>query len=400
MKRRQFLVVAAGGIGASVSLPALLKAQTRNQVKIGILTALSGAQAIYGEQTKRGVEYFTKEVNARGGVLGKPVEIIYEDSVADPATAVRKAQKLVEKDGVKFLTGLSMSSEALAISPKGAEWNSLLISNITGAGALTTTAFNRNFFRINKSAAMGARVTSLYLQDSPMKRFYGLGNDYAYGRDAVASFSKQATALGKEIVGTAFPPVGTKDYASYIIRIKESGAQGCYFALTGGDVPIFFKQALQFGLTRDVKMIVETLDNKYIDQVGDAMEGTIGSARYAHTIATPKNQKFVAGFHAMHKVYPDYPDAVVYQGLDWLAQAIEKAGTADDLEKIITAWEDSTYEGLEGPLFMRKCDHQVVQGGYMTEAARDPKFPHLVPKILAHYAAERVTPKCRTENFD
>jgi branched-chain amino acid transport system substrate-binding protein len=400
MKRRQFLKVAAGAIGASVNFPVLLKAQTRNQVKIGILTALSGAQAIYGEQTKRGVEYFAKEVNARGGLLGKPVEIIYEDSVADPATAVRKAQKLVEKDGVKFLTGLSMSSEALAISPKGAEWNSLLISNITGAGALTTTAFNRNFFRINKSAAMGARVTSLYLQDSPMKRFYGLGNDYAYGRDAVASFSKQATALGKEIVGTAFPPVGTKDYASYIIRIKESGAQGCYFALTGGDVPIFFKQALQFGLTKDVKMIVETLDNKYIDQVGDAMEGTIGSARYAYTIDTPNNQKFVAGFHAMHKVYPDYPDAVVYQGLDWLAQAIEKAGTADDLEKIITAWEDSTYDGLEGPLFMRKCDHQVVQGGYMTEAARDPKYPHLVPKILAHYPAERVTPKCRTENFD
>ena len=73
---------------------------------------------------------------------------------------------------------------------------------------------------------------------------------------------------------------------------------------------------------------------------------------------------------------------------------------ADDLEKIITAWEDSTYEGLEGPLFMRKCDHQVVQGGYMTEATRDPKYPHLIPKILAHYPAERVTPKCRTENFD
>jgi branched-chain amino acid transport system substrate-binding protein len=393
-------MIAAGAIGASVSLPALLKAQTANQVKIGVLTALSGAQSIYGEQTRRGVEYFVKEVNARGGVLGKPVEIIYEDSVADPATAVRKAQKLVEKDGVKFLTGLSMSSEALAISPKGAEWNSLLISNITGAGALTTTAFNRNFFRINKSAAMGARVTSLYLQDSPMKRFYGLGNDYAYGRDAVASFSKQATEIGKQIAGTAFPPVGTKDYASYIIKIKESGAQGCYFALTGGDVPIFFKQAVQFGLTRDVKMIVETLDNKYIDQVGDALEGTIGSARYAYTIDTPKNQKFVAGFYGMHKVYPDYPDAVVYQGLDWLAQAIERAGTADDLEKIITAWEDSTYEGLEGPLFMRKCDHQVVQGGYMTEAARDPKYPHLVPKILAHYPAERVTPKCRTENFD
>ena len=400
MKRRQFLQVAAGGIGSTVSMPAFFRtAWAQNPVKIGILTALSGAQAIFGEQTKRGVEYFSKEINARGGILKRPVEIIYEDSVADPATAVRKAQKLVEKDGVKFITGLSMSSEALAISPRGKEWDSLLISNITGAGALTTTAFNRNFFRVNKSAAMGARVTSLYLKNSPLKRFYGLGSDYAYGRDAVASFAKQAAASGKDIVGTAFPPVNTKDFASYITRIKELGAQACYFALTGGEVPIFFKQALQFGLIRDVKMILETLDLKYLEQVGDAMEGTIGSSRYAYTIDTPKNQMFVAGFYAMHKVYPDYPDAVAYQGLDWLAQIIEKVGSADELEKIISAWENSTYDGLEGPLLMRKCDHQVVQRGYMTEAARDPRYPHLVPRVVVSYPAEKVTPKCRTEEF-
>jgi branched-chain amino acid transport system substrate-binding protein len=401
MKRRHFLKIAAGGLGAAISQPAFVRnAVAQGPVKIGVLTALSGTQAIYGEQTKRGVEYFVKEVRDKGGIRGRPVEIVYEDSATDPATAVRKAQKLVEKDGVNFITGLSLSSEALAISPKCAEWGSILISNITGAGALTTTAFNPHFFRINKSAAMGARVTTLYLKDSSMKRFYGLGSDYAYGRDAIASFSKQATAVGKEIVGTAFTPLGTKDFASYIVKVKESGAEGCYFALTGGEVPIFFKQALQFGLTKEVKMIVETLDNKYFDQVGDALEGTIGSARYAYTLDTPKNKKFVAAFYAMHKVYPDYPDAVAYQGLDWLAEVIEKVGTAEDINKIIAGWDDSTYDGLEGPLVMRKCDHQAVQGGYMTIAGRDPNYPHLVPKIITNYPPDQITPKCRTENFD
>ena len=67
--------------------------------------------------------------------------------------------------------------------------------------------------------------------------------------------------------------------------------------------------------------------------------------------------------------------------------------------KVIEAWEDSSYEGLEGPFFMRKCDHQAVQPGFAVQAVKDPKYPHLVPKILATYPGDKVTPKCRTEDF-
>jgi hypothetical protein len=66
---------------------------------------------------------------------------------------------------------------------------------------------------------------------------------------------------------------------------------------------------------------------------------------------------------------------------------------------VIDAWEDSNYDGLEGPFFMRKCDHQAVQPGFAVEAVKDPKYPHPVPKILATYPGEKVTPKCRTEDF-
>jgi branched-chain amino acid transport system substrate-binding protein len=304
----------------------------------------------------------------------------------------------VEKDGVKFLTGVALSSEALAVSAKCPEWKVVFMSTINGAGSLTTKAFHRYFFRVNTSGPMGARTVSLYLAESPMKRFFGLGSDYAWGRDSVGSFSEQMTAAKKEVVGKDYPPVGTKDFASYIAKIRQSKAEGVYLVLAGQDATIFLRQAHQFGLTREVKPIMEILELENMKAVGDAMLGAIGSSRYPFTIDTPKNRDFVARFHALHGVYPDMFDGETYEGLEWLAQVIQKVGS-DDVEKVIDAWEDSSYEGLEGPFFMRKCDHQAVQPGFAVEAVKDPKYPHLVPKILATYPGEKVTPKCRTEEF-
>jgi branched-chain amino acid transport system substrate-binding protein len=401
MKRRDFLSMAAvGGVGAGLGFPAFVRGvSAATPIKIGLPTVLSGAYAQYGIQAKRACELFGKEINAKGGVLGRPLEFIYEDTGGDPATAVRKAQKLVEKDGVKFLTGTVLSSEALAVSAKCPEWKVILMSTINGAGALTAKSYNRYFFRVNTSGPMGARAISLYLAESPMKRFFGLGADYAWGRDSVGSFAAQMTAAKKEIVGKEYPPVGTKDFASYIAKIKQSKAEGVYLVLPGQDSTIFLKQAHQFELTKQVKPIMEIVEMENMKAVGEAMAGTIGSSRYPFTVDTPKNNAFVARFHAMHGVYPDMFDGETYEGLEWITQVFQKAGTADDVEKVIAAWEDSSYEGLEGPFFMRKCDHQAVQPGFAVEAVKDPRYPHLIPKILATYPGDKVTPKCLTEDF-
>ena len=105
--RRDFLKIGVvGGVGAALAMPAFARrAYAKEPIKIGLPTVLSGGNAQYGIQARRACELFGKEINAKGGVLGRPLEFIYEDTGGDPATAVRKAQKLVEKDGVKFLTG-------------------------------------------------------------------------------------------------------------------------------------------------------------------------------------------------------------------------------------------------------------------------------------------------------
>jgi branched-chain amino acid transport system substrate-binding protein len=400
MRRRDFLGTAVVGATATLAGPVFLRhAYAQNPIKIGIPTVLSGGNAQYGIQAKRACELFAQDMKGKG-ILGRPIEFIYEDTASDPANAVRKAQKLVERDGVKFITGVVLSSEALAISAKCPEWKIIFMSTINGAGALTAKSYNRYFFRMNTSGPMGARAVSLYLAEAPMTRLFALGSDYAWGRDSVASFSSQIEKIKKNVVGREFPPVGTKDFASYISKIRQSKAEGVYLVLVGQDASIFLRQAHEFGLTREVKPIMEILELENMKAVGDAMEGAIGSSRYPFTIDTPRNREFVKRFHAMHNVYPDMFDGETYEGLEWLAQVIEKAGTADDVEKVIATWEDSSYEGLEGTFFMRKCDHQAVQPGFAVEAVKDPKYPHLVPKVLATYPGEKVTPKCRTEEFD
>src|SRR5262245_64079710 len=100
------------------------------------------------------------------------------------------------------------------------------MSTINGAGALTSKAFHRYFFRVDTSGPMGARAVSLYLAESPMKRFFALGADFAWGRDSVGSFSEQITAAKKEVVGRDYPPIATKDFASYIAKIRQARPDG------------------------------------------------------------------------------------------------------------------------------------------------------------------------------
>ena len=401
MRRREFLTMAAvGGAAAGVGGPVFLRrAYAQTPIKIGMPAALSGSNAQYGIQARRAGELFAKDIKAKG-ILGRPVEFIYEDTGGDPATAVRKAQKLVEKDGVKFLTGVALSSEALAVSAKCPEWKVVFMSTINGAGSLTTKSFHRYFFRVNTSGPMGARAVSLYLAESPMKRFFGLGSDYAWGRDSVGSFSEQITAAKKEVVGKDYPPVGTKDFASYIAKIRQSKAEGVL--PRAGRPGRHHLPPAGPPVRLDPRGEADHGDPGAGEHEGRGRRHAGGDRQLAlplHRSTRRRTATSSPAFTRCTASIPDMFDGETYEGLEWLAQVIQKAGTADDVEKVIDAWEDSSYEGLEGPFFMRKCDHQAVQPGFAVEAVKDPKYPHLVPKILATYPGDKVTPKCRTEEF-
>ena len=169
--RRAFLKTSAAG-AAALAAPAILTrawAQGGGPIRIGVPTAITGTWAALGEQVVRTCKLVAKEAEERGGILGRKLEFIFDDTQGNPANCVRKAQEMVERHKVNLFTGIMASSEALAVSAKLSEWNAFFLSSINGAGELTAEKFVPNFFRANTSGPMGARTISLYLKDASEK---------------------------------------------------------------------------------------------------------------------------------------------------------------------------------------------------------------------------------------
>jgi branched-chain amino acid transport system substrate-binding protein len=386
---------------AGLASPAILSASPRAEsgpIKIGMPVALTGPLGTVGQQTKRGAEFWAKLQNAKGGILGRPIELLIEDTAGNPANCVRKAQEMVERRDCRLITGITLSSEALAVVPKLAEWDSIFISGINGDGRLTGESLVPNFFRANISGPMGTRAVSLYLRKSNMTKFYGLGLDYAWGHNSIGVFEDEVKQGKKEFVGKIFAPTGTKDYSPYITKIRQSGADAVFLVMQGDDNNAFLSQAQQYRLPEKVKLLTEIVDLASIRAVGDASLGLIGSSRYSFTYDHPLNNEFVA---AWKKEYGNPPDT--FEGEQWQAMKVFEAGIAKaggiEATKLRPALEDIEIESVKGKVFIRKCDHQGVQQGFMVEVKKKAGFDTPIPEVIATFPGDQTTPECNKMTY-
>jgi branched-chain amino acid transport system substrate-binding protein len=384
---------------AMLSSPAILRVATAaTPIKIGIPTVVTGGYAVLGAQVMRTCKLVQK-MTEKKGVLGRPIEFLYKDTQGNPADCVRKTQELVERDDCRLITGVVVSSEARAIMPKLAEWKAFFISHGCGDGALTTKEFFvPNFFRANTSAPMGARTLALYLKDSPDKDFIALGSDYAWGQSSVKAFEEQIKAVGKNLVDKVFTPVGNKDFSTYITKLMQSGAKNCYVALQGDEARGFFSQAVQYGLPKRIQLLTEIVAQADIKTLGKDSIGLTGSARYVFTYDNPANKVFAEAFLAEYKEIPDWTDGEMYQALQILFAAIEKADSIDPA-KLVPAMEDLEVNSVKGPVLMRKCDHQGENQGFVVKVAESSKYPEPVAEIVKIYPREQITPDCLSTGY-
>lgn len=368
-------------------------------IKIGIPTVITGGYALLGSQVMRTCKLVQNRVNAKGGVIGRPVEFLYQDTQGDPAACVRKSQELVERDNCRILTGVIVSSEAAAMLPKLEQWNAVFISHGNGDGRLTAELFVPRFFRANTSAPMGARALALYLKDSPQKKFMAIASDAAWGRSSNKAFEEQIKKVGKSLVDQVFAPVANKDYSPYITKIMQSGAEGCYVALQGDEARAFYSQAQQYRLQQRVQFYTEIVAQADIKVLGKDAIGLMGSSRYPVTYDIPQNKAFLEAFRKEYKnELPDWTDGEMYQALMILFAAIEKA-RSDEPMKIVEAMEDLEVTSVKGPVKMRKCDHQGENQGFVVKVAQNKNFSEPVGEIVKIYPREQITPDCRKATY-
>ena len=397
-KGRRSLIQGAGLFALTATSPLLVRqAFAAEPIKIGIPCALTGSLAVVAEQTKRTATLFAKQINASGGINGRPLELIIEDTGGNPATCVRKVQQMVERDGCRIFTGITYSSETLAVMPRLAEWDSIYVACGNGDASMTADAFVPNFFRGNPSGPTEARLLSLYIKDSGLKKFYAIGMDYSWGHSTVAAFEEEMKRNNIEFVGKVFAPTGTRDFSSYITKIRQSGADGLMMVQSGDDANAFMTQAAQYRLGDKVKMFTTLIELSTIKAVGEASKGVIGTMRYMSTYDNPENKKFVDVFTKEIKETPDWNDGEQWKAMQFITTALQRTNStkAADLVKALDGMELDT---VKGKASFRACDHQSLEEGFVVQV--DKVGNALLPVLVKQYPAAQITPACLKKSFD
>lgn len=296
---------------------------------IGIITPLTGEVAIDGELTKKGIDLAVEEINAAGGVGGRPIEVRLEDGACDPAATASAAQKLITRDNVIALEGAFCSSATAAAMPIAARAQIPFVSSLSTAADLTEQG-NQWFSRFAPTEAlMAAKATPELIAELGTKKAAILTFNDDYGLSYAAAYDKELRAAGVEVVSSENFGANTQDYAPFITKIRSSGADTVFVAADTGPEAAVFKQMAQLGLTSIKKVSAQVaVSQAFIDlATPQGAEGIYATTPYVSASTAPANAPFVAAFKAKYAgEEPESDAAGGYMTVYLLADALTRSG--------------------------------------------------------------------------
>lgn len=344
-------------------------AYAQETIKIGVLTPLSGTYAGIGQQVRWGIDQSAEEINTAGGIAGRQIELVYEDSEANPAVAVTKAEKLFTVDNVDFLTGTVNSGATLAVGQVADRAGKLIATTVSFSDAITGSGCSPNVFRVNARAGQQSEALATWLkQEKPGAKVYYLGPDYEMGRSTVAAFKGRAESVGATSTGEVFAPLDSKDYSQYFGQLRAARPDVLYTSVAGNDTVRLFTQMNDFGVSEGLTILGAsgTVTAQNINAIGAAAEGFITGVGYSVLIDSPENKAFVEAFRERNGADPDLYGADSYGLLFAYKAAVEAAG-ATDTDSVRAALEGLSWETPQGTKTIRAGDHQAMQPMYVVE---------------------------------
>ena len=366
----------------AIAAPLAASAQTA-PIRVGVVTPLSGTYAGIGQQVKWGLDLAAAQINAAGGVMGRKLELVYEDEEANPAVATQKAEKLFQVGKVDFLTGTVNSGSTLAVGQVAERNNRLIATTVSFADSITADKCSPNVFRVNARAGMQSAALADWMASTQKNAnvFY-LGPDYEMGRSTVAAFKAAAEGKGAKTAGEVFAPLDNKDYSPYFGQIRGARPTVIYTSVAGNDTVRLFTQMAEFGVNRNVQVVGAsgTVTSQNLGAIGKAADGFVTGVGYSSSIDSQENRKFVADFEAANKSKPDLYGADSYGVLFFYKAAVEKAKSTDT-DKLREAMRGLQWATPQGNKTMRAGDHQAMQDMYAVKV-NGGKF-EIVGKVAA-----------------
>ncbi len=316
-------------------------------IKVGLIQPLSGSVAYNGVADVNGSKLAVKERNARGGVLGKQLELIIEDGECQPSKTVNAAEKLIQKDRVSIISGAFCSSATIAAMSVAQKYKVPLLSGVSSKSDLTERN-NDWFFRTAETDGLLAHAFAEILVDQlKLKKIAYIGVNDDWGRGGMDEFSTQIEAMGGETVLKLYFDHGATDFYTMLTRVKAAKPDGVFVAAETQDGSILVKQMKEVGLQTQVFGVGSWATADFVELTGDASEGIHAAVPYAHTIDRPENLAFVQAYQQEYGELPGKYSVAGYNALSIIMDGIEQAGSSDP-DQIRQALADVKYQGPNG----------------------------------------------------
>lgn len=364
MSIRNTMLRAVAGFALAASA-----AQAQESVKIGLIVPMTGGQASTGQQINNAIKLYMQKNG--DSVAGKKIEIILKDDAALPDNTKRLAQELIVNDKVNIIAGFGVTPAALAAAPLATQ--AKVPEVVMAAGTSIITERSPYIVRTSFTLAQSSTIIGDWAAKNGLKKVATLTSDYAPGNDALQFFKERFVAGGGEVVEEVKVPLANPDFAPFLQRMKDSKPDAVFVFVPAGQGGNFMKQYAERGLDKSgIKVIGpgDVTDDDLLNNMGDAVLGTVTAHIYSAAHPSAMNKEFVAAYKKMFSTRPGFMAVSGYDGIHLIYEALKKTGGKADGDSLIAAMKGTAWESPRGPISIDPETRDIVQNVYIRKVEK------------------------------
>jgi len=363
MQRRTFLTTATLG-AATLAFPAVLRAQGKDPVRIGFPLPLTGPFAAIAGDMKQGAELGVDELNAKGGVLGRKVELLVRDDQLKPQVGAQRTQELIEKENCQFIVGGLAAHVQMAINEQTKKAKVLFISTSQSDEISAKPDTSPITFHEALNPTITCRVLGKWTAENLGKKWWIIYADYAWGKQCNQVLQDALKKSGGTLLGATPYPLGSAEFSAHLPKIQAAKPDVLMNVAPGADNIALHKQVISFGMKKDMKIAQPLLWISYLKEGGPELyQDVYGAVNWYWELqdSIPTAKKFVDASMKKFNLPPGDYGAYSYSGVLEVARGTELAKSTD-AEAVANALRKSpTYDHFKGKQWWRACDNKSFQ---------------------------------------
>jgi branched-chain amino acid transport system substrate-binding protein len=367
---RRALMKGVAGTTLALGVPAISHGQSES-IKIGHLTPRRGFLAPLGDYAVMGIQLAADEINAAGGVNGRKIELMLEDSV-NPQTASAKAERLIERDKVAMLIGEISSASGLAIAEVAKRTRTVFINTGCNSDALRGSGCNQYVFHIEGANSMYVQAVGTYLLKENQikgKKWYSLTADCAFGHDLLKVAKLFMEQNGGEFTGDQLIPTDVSDFSRFLLKLRQTRPDMVISNLAGNQITSFLKQYSEYGLPFPV--VGFAFDTAVAWGLGKGNFSGVWPLVWHHLVDTPTSKKYIEAFSKKYGKPPENQSWGDHFSLRIVAQSMSEVKSADPVKLAEHLRSGAKFDiGKTREGYFRVYDNQMMMEMYAVRAKK------------------------------